>query len=176
MAKHRPELVHPSVFVAEGATVVGDVTLEENSSVWFGAVLRGDCEAIRVGKNTNVQDACILHADPGWPCIVGEGVTIGHAAIVHGATIGNNVVVGMKSVVQNGAVVGDNCIIAVGAVVTEGTQVPPGVLVMGLPAKIKRPLTEEELAHNRLSAEHYVHNAHAFKAAREESQRDAISE
>src|SRR5258708_2677926 len=129
----RSELVHASVFIAPGARVMGDVTLEEDASVWFNAVLRGDTETVRVGRRTNVQDLCMLHADPGFPCIVGEGVTVGHGAIVHGARIGDNVVVGMHSVVMNGATIGADSIVAVGAVVTEGTEVPPGSLVMGVP-------------------------------------------
>lgn len=167
VARYRDELVHPSVFLADGAVVVGDVTLEEEVSVWFNAVLRGDCAPIRVGAQSNIQDGCILHADPGFPCTLGRGVTVGHAAIVHGATIGDNVVVGMKAVVQNGAKVGDNCIIAVGAVVTEGAEIPAGSLVMGLPGKVKRPLLDAELEMNRVSAAHYVENAKTFATARE---------
>ena len=167
IARFRPELVHPSVFLAAGVVVVGDVGLDEEASVWFNAVLRGDCAPIRVGAQSNIQDGCILHADPGYPCTIGRGVTVGHGAIIHGATVGDNVVVGMKSVIQNGARVGDNCIIAVGAVVTEGTEIPAGSLVMGLPAKVKRPLVEGELEMNRLAAAHYVENAKQFAAARQ---------
>ncbi len=169
IATFRADQVHPTAFIARGAVVVGDVTLEENTSVWFNAVLRGDCEPIRIGRRSNVQDGCILHADPGFPCTLGEGVTLGHGAIVHGATIGDNVVVGMKAVVQNGAVVGENSIIAVGAVVTEGAQIPPGSLVMGIPGKVKRPLQPEEIERIRLGAEHYVHNAKVFAAAQEQA-------
>lgn len=163
--KFRPDQVHESAFIARGAILTGDVTLEEDASVWFNAVLRGDCAPIRVGRRTNIQDGCVLHADPGFDLTIGEGVTIGHGAVVHGATVGDNVVIGMKSVIQNGARIGDNTIIAVGAVVTEGSEIPPGSLVMGLPAKVKRPLAPEEIEHNRLAAEHYVHNAKEYRAA-----------
>lgn len=159
---HRPELVHESVFIAPGAVVVGDVTLEEEASVWFTAVLRGDTDAIRVGRGSNVQDGAVLHADPGSPCVIGAGVTVGHRAIVHGAKVGDNVVVGMGSIILNRAQIGANSIIAAGAIVTEDMIVPPGSLVMGVPAKVRRPLSEEEIARNRWAAEHYVANARRY--------------
>ncbi|HVX63931.1 MAG TPA: gamma carbonic anhydrase family protein [Pirellulales bacterium] len=158
----RRELVAKDVYLAAGVRIVGDVTIGEQSSVWFNAVLRGDCESIRVGRRTNIQDNCVLHADPGFPCTLGDGVTVGHGAVVHGAVVGDNVVVGMHAVVMNGAQVGADSIIAVGAVVTEGTIVPPGSLVMGLPGKVKRQLTAEEIERNRASATHYVENAKRF--------------
>lgn len=165
IAKFRPDQIHESVFIAAGAVVVGDVTIGADSSVWFNAVLRGDVGPIRIGRGTNIQDGCILHSETDVPCTLGDHVTVGHAAIVHGATVGNNVVVGMKAVVQNRAVIGDNTIVAVGAVVTEGTEVPPGSLMMGIPAKVKRPLTDAEIEHNREAAEHYADNAKEFAAA-----------
>ncbi len=158
----RSELVDPSAFIAPGAVVVGDVTIGPQSSVWFQAVLRGDCEAIRIGSRSNVQDGAVLHADPGLPCIIGDGVTIGHQAIVHGATVGDNVVVGMGSIVLNGAKIGRDSIIAAGAVVTEGADIPPGSLVMGLPGKVRRAVTPEEIEHNRYAAEHYMENAKRY--------------
>lgn len=170
--RFRPEQVHPSVWIARGAHVMGDVTLAEHASVWFGAVLRGDTEPIRVGRRTNIQENAILHADPGFPCSLGEGCTVGHAAIVHGATVGNNVVIGMGSIVQNGAVIGDDALVAAGAVVIEGMQVPPGSLVMGVPARIRRELSPEEIERNRLGAAHYVEAAQEFAAA----ERDAADE
>jgi carbonic anhydrase/acetyltransferase-like protein (isoleucine patch superfamily) len=154
----RPELLHPSVYLAAGVRIAGDVAIGADSSVWFNAVLRGDCEALRIGPRTNIQDNCVLHADPGFPCALGTGVTVGHGAIVHGARVGDNVVIGMNSVVMNGAEVGENSIVAVGAVVTEGTIIPPGSLAMGIPARVKRPLTDAEIERNRRSAEHYVDN------------------
>ena len=137
----RPEQVAASAFIAPGAVVVGDVTLEAQSSVWFTAVLRGDTAPIRVGKGSNVQDGSVLHADPGFPCTLGDGVTVGHRAIVHGATVGNNSLVGMGAIVLTGAVIGENCLIGAGALVTEGMQVPDGSVVLGLPGKIRRALT-----------------------------------
>jgi carbonic anhydrase/acetyltransferase-like protein (isoleucine patch superfamily) len=135
-------LVDQSAFIAAGAVVVGNVTIGERSSVWFNAVLRGDTEALVIGKRTNIQDGCILHADPGYPCAIGNGVTVGHGAIVHGAIIEDDVLVGMRAVVMNGARIGRGSIVATGAVVTEGTQVPPGSLVLGMPAKVVRQVTD----------------------------------
>lgn len=163
--RFRRELVAPDVFIAAGAVVVGDVAIGDQSSVWFNAVLRGDAEAIRIGRRTNIQDNCTLHADPGFPCTLGDGVTVGHGAVVHGATVGDNVVVGMHAVVMNGAEIGANSLIAVGAVVTEGTVIPPGSLVTGLPGKVKRQLEPLEIERNRASAEHYVQNARRFAEA-----------
>lgn len=161
---HRPELVHPSVFIAPGAWVIGDVTIEEQASVWFGAVLRGDCERIYVGRRTNIQDLCVVHADPEYPCMLGQGVTVGHAAVVHGASVGDNVVIGMRAVVLNGAKVGAGSIVAAGAVVTEKMEIPPGWLVAGIPARLKRALTPEEIERLRHAADHYVENAARFGA------------
>jgi carbonic anhydrase/acetyltransferase-like protein (isoleucine patch superfamily) len=160
----RADLIHPSVYLAAGVRIVGDVTIGEESSVWFNAVLRGDCERIHIGRRTNIQDNCVLHADPGFPCTLGDGVTVGHGAVVHGAEIGDNVVIGMHAVVMNGAKIGADSIVGVGAIVTEGTVVPPGSLVVGLPGKVKRSLTDEEREHNRHSAAHYVENARRFLA------------
>jgi carbonic anhydrase/acetyltransferase-like protein (isoleucine patch superfamily) len=160
---HRPELIHETVFIAPGAVVVGDVTLEEQASVWFTAVLRGDTDPIRVGRRSNIQDGAVLHADPGAPCTIGAGVTVGHRAIVHGATVGDNVVVGMGSIILNRAQIGENSIVAAGALVTEDTVVPPGSLVMGVPAKVRRALSAEEIEGNRWAAEHYVENAKRYR-------------
>lgn len=136
--------------------MLGDVTLFAESSIWFQAVLRGDTEAIVVGRRTNIQDGAILHADPGLPCTVGEGVTIGHGAIVHGATVEDEVLIGMRAVVMNGARIGRGSLIAVGTVVTEGTEIPPGSVVMGLPGKVVRQVNDDDRARIRHAAEHYV--------------------
>jgi carbonic anhydrase/acetyltransferase-like protein (isoleucine patch superfamily) len=162
VAEFQPERVAQNVYIAPGAVVVGNVTIGAHSSVWFNAVIRGDCAPIVLGERTNVQDCAVLHADPGYPCTLGHGVTVGHGAVVHGATIEDNVVIGMKAVVQNGAVVGANSLIAVGAVVTEGVHIPPGSLVMGIPGKIKRQLEPHEIEMNRYSAAHYVENAEVY--------------
>ena len=155
-SSYRPEQVDPSVFRAASATIVGDVTLREEASVWFGAVLRGDTEAITVGRRTNIQDGAILHADPGFPCTLGDDVTVGHGAIVHGAVVEDGVLVGMRAVVMNGARLGAGSLIAAGCIVTEGTIIPPGSLVMGLPGKVVRPVSDAERAQIKHAAEHYV--------------------
>ncbi|MEU9638114.1 gamma carbonic anhydrase family protein [Streptomyces tendae] len=131
-------------FVAPTASVVGDVTLHAGASVWYGAVLRGDVERISVGADSNVQDNCTLHADPGFPVTVGERVSIGHNAVVHGATVEDDCLIGMGATVLNGAVIGAGSLVAAQALVPQGMRVPPGSLVAGVPAKVKRELTEEE--------------------------------
>ncbi|MDX3366292.1 MULTISPECIES: gamma carbonic anhydrase family protein [Streptomyces] len=136
--------VDAEVFVAPTASVVGDVTLHAGASVWYGAVLRGDVERISVGADSNVQDNCTLHADPGFPVTVGERVSIGHNAVVHGATVEDDCLIGMGATVLNGAVIGAGSLVAAQALVPQGMQVPPGSLVAGVPAKVKRELTEEE--------------------------------
>lgn len=159
----RPEQVHTNAWIAPGAVVVGDVTLEEDVNIWFNAVIRGDTEAIRIGAHTNIQDGCILHADPNMPLTLGEGVIVGHGAILHGATIGSNVLIGMGAIVLNGAVIGDDCIIGAGAVVTEGQEFPSGLMVIGNPASIKRALQPQEIARTTVSALNYVKRASAFR-------------
>ena len=149
-------LVPEGCFVAPGATLVGRVTLGEGASVWYGAVLRADGDTIGVGAGSNVQDGCVLHADPGFPVAVGSGVSIGHGAVVHGCTVGDEVLVGMGARVLNGARIGAGSLIAAGAVVLEGTVVPPGSLVAGVPGKVRRELGAEELAGVVANARAYV--------------------
>ncbi|MGP2440064.1 gamma carbonic anhydrase family protein [Streptomyces sp. JW3] len=133
-----------AAFVAPTASVIGDVTLGAGASVWYGAVLRGDAERITVGADSNVQDNCTLHADPGFPVTVGERVSIGHNAVVHGATVEDDCLVGMGATVLNGAVIGTGSLVAAQALVPQGMVVPAGVLVAGVPAKVRRELTREE--------------------------------
>jgi len=140
-----PELSR-SAWVAPGAYVVGDVRLAEESSVWYGAVLRGDTELIQVGTRTNVQDGCILHADPGYPAIVGDECVVGHNAIVHGCEIGEGCFVGMGATILNGAKIGDGSIVAAGALVPEGKEYPPRSLIVGVPAKRVKDVSEEQTA------------------------------
>src|SRR5438874_13017106 len=161
--KFRPELIDRTAFIAPTAIVLGDVTIDGESSVWFGAVIRGDSEAIRIGRQTNVQDGCILHADAGFPCILGDRVTLGHGAIVHGASIEDDCLIGMRAVVMNGAKVGRGSIVAVGSVVTEGTEIPPGSIAMGQPARVKREVTERDRQQIRHAAEHYVAAAKVYR-------------
>jgi len=159
----RPDLVHRSAWIAPGAIVVGDVSIGEESSIWFNAVLRADSDPIRIGARTNIQDGCILHADPGFPCTIGDGVTVGHGAIVHGATIENDVLIGMRAVVMNGARIGSGSIIGTGAVVTEGMQIPARSMVLGLPGKVVRQTTEEEFERMRAAANRYVVRAKMYR-------------
>lgn len=164
--RFHPELVDPTAFIADGAVVLGDVVLGPQSSVWFHAVLRGDCEQIRIGGQTNIQDGCVLHADPGFPCVLGNRVTVGHGAIVHGAIVEDDVMIGMKAVVMNGARIGRGSIVAVGSIVTEGTEIPPGSIAMGQPAKVKRQTTERDAGRIRHAADHYVEAAKVYLQAR----------
>ena len=159
----REDLVAPTAYIAPGAIVLGDVTVGEEASIWFNAVVRGDTEAICIGNQTNVQDLCMLHADPGFPCILGDRVTVGHAAIVHGAIVEEECMIGMRAVVMNGARIGKGSLIAVGAVVTEGTVVPPGSVVMGVPGKIRREVTAADQTRITHAATHYVEQAKKFK-------------
>ena len=163
MFAFRPELVAPSVFVAAGAQIVGQVTIGAESSVWFNAVIRGEREAIRIGQQANVQDLCMLHADPGLPCTLGDRVSLGHAAIVHGAIVEDDVLIGMRAVVMNGARIGAGSIVGVGAVVTEGTQVPPGSVVIGVPGKVKRAAEARDRERIRHAAHYYVELAREYR-------------
>jgi len=160
----QPDGLHPTVFVAAGAVILGDVTLGAESSVWFHSVLRGDTCPLRIGQRTNIQDGCILHADPGFPCEIADGVTLGHGAIVHGAILEENVLIGMRAVVMNGARVGRDSLIGVGSVVLEGQTIPPGSLVLGVPGKIVRALKPEEIERTRSIAAHYVQAARDYQA------------
>ena len=156
--------VHPTVFIAPGAMVVGDVAIGAEASVWFNAVIRGDSAQVRVGAGTNVQDGAILHTDAGKPCIVGDDCTIGHRAIVHGCTIGRGSLVGMGSVVLSGAVIGEESLVAAGALVPEGKEFPPRSLLMGLPAKLVRRLTERDVSELiRPGVEGYRRNAAVYR-------------
>ncbi|MDT0308095.1 gamma carbonic anhydrase family protein [Streptomyces sp. DSM 44917] len=161
----REPRIHPGAWVAPNATVVGDVSLADEASLWYTAVARADAERIEIGGGTNVQDGCVLHADPGFPALIGAGVSIGHRAVVHGCTVEDDVLIGMGSVLLNGSHVGAGSLIAAGTVLLEGFRVPPGSLVAGVPGKVRRPLTEEELAVLRLNAEHYRDLARRHAAA-----------
>ncbi|MCH5674561.1 gamma carbonic anhydrase family protein [Streptomyces gilvus] len=153
--------IDEEAFVAPTASVIGDVTLQAGASVWYGAVLRGDVDRIFVGAQANVQDNCTLHADPGFPVHVGERVSVGHNAVVHGATVGDDCLVGMGATVLNGAVIGAGSLVAAQALVPQGMQVPPGSLVAGVPARVKRPLTDEERQGITLNGTLYAELANA---------------
>ena len=151
----RAPMLHPDARAAESAVLVGAVTVEEKANIWYGAVLRGDCSTIRIGAGSNIQDNAVLHCDEGFPLDVGSDVTVGHAAVLHGCTVGDGTTVGMGAILLNGCVIGKNCLIAAGALVTQNAVIPDGSLVMGSPAKVKRPLTPEELEGLRHGAEEY---------------------
>ena len=151
--------IAPSVYLAHGAVVVGDVTIGEFSSVWHNAVLRGDINRIVVGHHTNIQDNAVLHLADEYPCLVGNYVTIGHSAIVHACTVGDEVLIGMGATILDGAVIGDRSLIGANALVTQKTRIPAGSLVLGSPAKVVRALTSEELEQLKVSAEKYAENA-----------------
>ncbi|HAN99687.1 MAG TPA: gamma carbonic anhydrase family protein [Planctomycetaceae bacterium] len=151
--------VAASAWIASSADVMGDVRIGERSSVWFGAVARGDGESIAIGDDTNVQDGAILHADPGLPCRLGDRVTVGHGAIVHGAIVEADSLIGIRATVLNGATIGAGSLIAAGALVPERTVIPPGSLAMGVPAKVVRPVTEADRERIGRAWKHYVQAA-----------------
>lgn len=157
--------IDDTVFRAPGSVVVGDVQIGADSSVWYNVVIRADVSPVRIGSRTNIQDGSILHADPGFPCIIGDDVTIGHKAIVHGAKVGDGALIGMGAVLLNGAEIGEEAIVAAGAVVTEGTIVAPGALVAGIPAKEKRQLNDDARQMGRKGAAGYVRNAQLHLSA-----------
>ncbi|SFS10268.1 gamma carbonic anhydrase family protein [Yoonia litorea] len=149
-------------WVAPGCYVIGDIAVEARASIWFGSTLRGDNERITVGEGSNVQENCVLHTDIGFPLTIGAGCTIGHKAMLHGCTIGENSLIGMGATVLNGAKIGKNCLIGAGALITEGKEIPDGSLVMGAPGKVVRMLDEAAFEGLRQSAIHYQDNAVRF--------------
>ena len=151
-----------SVWVAPSADLIGDVRLQPGASVWVGAVIRADNSPIAVGAGTNIQEGAMLHSDPGSPLTIGDDVTVGHHAILHGCTIGNRVLVGMGATVLNNAVIGDDCLIGAGALVTEGKVFPPGSLIVGVPAQAKRELSADAIASLKQSADGYREKARRF--------------
>ena len=151
-------------WIAPGAHVIGDVTMGADVGVWFGAAIRGDNEPVRIGARTNVQEGAVLHSDPGAPLTIGEAVTIGHRAIIHGCTIGDGSLIGMGAIVLNGARIGRGCLVGAGALVTEGKDFPDGSLIVGAPAKAVRSLDADAIAGLRASAEGYVANMRRFRA------------
>lgn len=155
--------IDPTAWIAPNATVRGPVRVGAGASVWFGAVVRGDVEPITIGDRSNVQDLAVLHCDPGYPCEIGEDVTIGHSAVVHGAIIESGSLIGIRAVVLNGARIGSGSIIGAGAVVTERAVIPPGSLVVGVPGKVLRPTSPEQREQILRNAAHYVIAAAAYR-------------
>ncbi|ABE42329.1 gamma carbonic anhydrase family protein [Polaromonas sp. JS666] len=157
--------ISESAWVEKSATVIGNVELQNDASVWFGAILRGDSDKIHVGKGSNIQDRSVFHVDKGQPLHIGNFVTIGHGVTLHGCSIGDGSLVGINAVILNGAMIGKNCLIGAGSLVTEGKEFPDGWLVVGSPAKAIRPLTREQIAGLERSARHYMNNAVLFRTS-----------
>ncbi len=167
LGAHAPDIAEDA-WVAPGAQVMGDVVLGAGASVWFGAVLRGDAERLTIGARSNIQDNSVLHTDPGYALVIGEGCTVGHRAILHGCVLEDNVLVGMGATILNGARIGTGSLIGAGALITEGKEIPPGSLVMGAPGRVVRTLDAAAQDKLRLSADHYAANAARFRAELEE--------
>lgn len=161
----RTPVVDATAFVVDSAVVIGDVTLGAEASLWFHAVVRGDVERVRIGPRTNIQDNATVHVTRDrWPTLVGEGVTVGHAAVLHGCTVGDHCLIGIGAIVLDGAIVGEECLVGAGALVTPGTQVPPRSLVLGRPARRVRELGADEVVRLHQSAASYVERAHRYRA------------
>lgn len=156
--------IKDAAFIADNAVIVGDVTLKKGSSVWYGAVLRADDEKIIVGENSNIQDNCTVHCSKGYPAVIGDNVTVGHNALIHGCTIGDNCLIGMHSTVMNGAKLGKNCLVGAGALVTENKTFEDNLLLMGVPAKEKAVLDEKAVQGITENANHYCEKAAQYKA------------
>jgi len=158
-----PTFLGPDWFIADTAAVIGSVTLHQNASIWFNCVVRGDTDDLIIGENTNIQDGSVLHTDPGIKLRIGRDVTVGHLCMLHGCEIGDNSLIGIKSVILNRAKIGRNCIIGANTLITEGKEIPDGSLVMGSPGKVVRPVTPEEIKMLTLQAAHYVENARRYR-------------
>ncbi len=167
LGEKTPQLA-PSVWIAPNATVIGDVRLAENVSIWWNAVLRGDNDPISIGANTNIQDSSVLHTDIGMPLTLGRDITVGHMVMLHGCTVGDGSLIGIKSVILNGAVIGKQCLIGANTLIPEGKVIPDRSLVMGSPGKVVRELTDEQLARLAYSAVHYVENAQRYRGKLQE--------
>jgi carbonic anhydrase/acetyltransferase-like protein (isoleucine patch superfamily) len=155
--------IHPDAYISPEATIIGNVTIGAFSSVWPGVVIRGDNDSITIGAGTSIQEGTVLHIDEGCPLKIGDNVTIGHQAMLHGCTIEDGALIGIQAVILNNAVIGKSCLVGAGAVVTEGKEFPPGSLIIGAPAKVARELSPENIARLKMSAEHYIERASTFK-------------
>jgi carbonic anhydrase/acetyltransferase-like protein (isoleucine patch superfamily) len=163
LGEQRPDIAD-TAWVADSAQVIGNVSMAEGASAWFGVVVRGDTERIVIGKNTNVQDGSVIHADPGFPAILEDNVTIGHQVMLHGCTIGEGTLIGIQAVVLNGAKIGKHCLVGAGSLVTENKEFPDGSMILGSPAKVVRTLTPEQIEGLKRTALHYVENAKRYRA------------
>jgi carbonic anhydrase/acetyltransferase-like protein (isoleucine patch superfamily) len=155
--------VHSSAYITETANIIGKVRVEANASIWFDVTIRGDNEVITIGENSNVQEGCIMHTDPGYPLTIGKNVTVGHQAMLHGCVIGDGALVGIQAVILNGAKIGKNCLVGAGALVTEGKEFPDNSLIIGSPAKAVRTLSEEDIQRMHSNTAKYVERGQFFK-------------
>ena len=168
----RPDILDPSntvldptAFVARGAVVLGDVAVGPQASVWFGVVIRGDMAPIRVGARANVQDGTVVHVDDGFPCTIADGVTVGHACVIHGCTLGAGSLIGMGTIIMNGVQLGEDCLVGAGSLLTEGKVYPPRSLILGRPGRVVRALDDRDIAQLRRGTEHYVQAGQAYLRA-----------
>jgi carbonic anhydrase/acetyltransferase-like protein (isoleucine patch superfamily) len=152
-------------WIAPDAIVIGSVVLEANANIWFGCIVRGDNDTITIGENSQLQDGCVLHTDPGFPIHIGKGVSVGHMAMLHGCTIGDGSLIGIKSVILNGAKIGRNCLIGANSLIAEGKEIPEGSLVMGSPGKVVRQLTEAEIRRINETADNYVERSRRYRGS-----------
>lgn len=164
LGKKKPVSHGEPAFIAPTATIIGDVEIHQNASIWFNVVIRADNDRIIIGEDSNIQDGSVLHIDPGFPLLIGKGVTIGHKVMLHGCTIGDNSLIGINAVVLNGAKIGNNCLIGANALIPENMVVPDGSMVLGSPGKIKRELSAPQILMLQASAHHYVQNGLRYKA------------
>jgi carbonic anhydrase/acetyltransferase-like protein (isoleucine patch superfamily) len=155
--------IDPSAYIADSANIIGKVKIEANASIWFDVTIRGDNELIKISENSNVQESCVLHTDPGYPLTVGKNVTIGHQAMLHGCTIGEGALIGIQAVILNGAKIGKNCLVGAGALVTEGKEFPDNSLIVGAPAKAIRTLTDEDITRIKKNTDNYVKRGQFYK-------------
>ncbi len=155
--------IDASAYITDSAKIIGKVKIDANASVWFGTVIRGDNELIHIGENSNLQESCTLHTDPGFPLSVGKNVTVGHQAMLHGCDIGDGSLIGIQAVILNGAKIGRNCLVGAGALITEGKEFPDNSLIVGSPAKVIRTLNDEAIAHMQANTQNYVRRAQEYK-------------
>jgi len=163
LGNREPVIVGTGIYIADSAEVIGSVIVKQNASVWFNSVLRGDIGTIVIGEGSNMQDACVLHTDEGGELVVGKGVTVGHGAVLHGCSIGDNTLIGIRAVVLNGAAVGSNCIIGAGALLPEGTRIPDNSLVLGVPGKVARQVSMAQIEEIRAASVHYINKARVYR-------------
>ena len=162
LGEHIPQ-IHETAHIADSADVIGQVEMAEDSSVWYGVVVRADTDRIRIGRGSNIQDNSVLHTDAGIELVIGENVTVGHQCMLHGCSIGDGSLIGIGAIVLNRARIGRHCVVGAGALVTEGKEFPDGSMILGSPAKVVRPLTEAEIESNRESAREYCHQADRYR-------------